>query len=332
MNKKLLALAIAGALAAPLAAQADVSVYGLAHLSFDALSGADDAPSYGVVSRASRLGFKASEDLGGGLKAIAGIEFGVDMAKEKGGETTGRNQVVGLAGGFGTVVLGRHDTPYKMSTGKLDPFGDQLGDYNAVIGPDLRLGNVLAYLSPSFNGLNINAAIVTDNNATTAGLNADENDPSATSVAVTYGNGPLFVAVARETVPDVIADTRIGVGYDIAGFGLGFVYESNDIDGGDSDPTAVFVSAKYGMGAATLKASYGKRDWDGIQDDDTVSMAIGVDYALSKATKVYAQYASLTDGTAAGGLIPGAKLQDAYLAADADGEMSGLSLGMVYKF
>ena len=41
-----------------------------------------------------------------------------------------RNTFVGLNGGFGTVLIGRHDTPEKMSTGKLDLFADSVGDYN----------------------------------------------------------------------------------------------------------------------------------------------------------------------------------------------------------
>jgi predicted porin len=41
-----------------------------------------------------------------------------------------RNTFIGLAGGFGTFVMGRHDTPYKIATGKYDIFGDTIGDYN----------------------------------------------------------------------------------------------------------------------------------------------------------------------------------------------------------
>ena len=82
MNKKLIAAAIAAAMAAPTAALAnDVTIYGVAHLSIDYLdSDLDSVDGFDVASRASRLGFKGTEDLANGLKAIWKMEFQVDMA------------------------------------------------------------------------------------------------------------------------------------------------------------------------------------------------------------------------------------------------------------
>jgi hypothetical protein len=81
MNKKLIAAAIAAAIAAPTAALAnDVTIYGVAHLSIDYLdTDALSSDGFDVASRASRLGFKGTEDLANGLKAIWKMEFQVDM-------------------------------------------------------------------------------------------------------------------------------------------------------------------------------------------------------------------------------------------------------------
>ncbi len=146
MNKKILAAAVAAAMVAPAAAFAnDVTIYGIAHLSVDWLdSDNEGVDGWDIQSNASRLGFKGTEDLANGLKAIWKMEFGVDLADSGscpstvssaaglvGSPTVGqgnftgkcttdvwsaRNAYVGLAGGWGTFLIGRHDTPMKMST------------------------------------------------------------------------------------------------------------------------------------------------------------------------------------------------------------------------
>ena len=78
MQKKLLALAVAGALAPAAAmAQSSVEIYGRANLGIDnwRASGAVD-PAGNAKSRnrvfdgSSRLGFRINEGLGGGLRAL----------------------------------------------------------------------------------------------------------------------------------------------------------------------------------------------------------------------------------------------------------------------
>ena len=82
MQKKLIALAVAAAVAAPMSVAADVKIYGKMHASWDWTDSNDNAnddsdDSTGVF-RASRLGFKGSEDLGGGLSAIWQVETQVN--------------------------------------------------------------------------------------------------------------------------------------------------------------------------------------------------------------------------------------------------------------
>lgn len=353
MKKKIIALAVAGALAAPLAAQAEVNVYGIAHLSIDSVKNEDQAGNttkeiYEVKSRASRVGVKGSEDLGNGLKAVYGMEWEVSL-DENDGINKGRNAFVGLAGGFGTVLAGKHDTPMKMSTAKLDMFSDEAGDYNTTVGfHDVRANNAIAYVSPAFSGLTIAAAVVPGE--TTKSNDGVKNDADgladATSIAAMYSGGPLFAALAYESISqdylnaaygtdqfgDDLVKTRAGVGYSMAGLKVAFVYEKQDF--GSDDRDLMQLQAGYTMGANTFKAMYGNTGKVGdFSKTGADSYAIGIDHAFSKTTKVYAQYAAVDGednyvgsvddiaGAVAGGTFP----------STAD-DTTVLSFGMKTKF
>ncbi|GAB6041197.1 porin [Endothiovibrio diazotrophicus] len=318
MQKKFIALAIAGVLAAPVAASADtanVTVYGKAHMSIDHVDTGNSM--WDVRSRASRLGFKGTEDLGDGLKAVYQMEFGVEMADRNNdindgdrGSLSQRNTFIGLAGDWGTFVVGRHDTPFKISTGKLDLFGDEAADYNDTLGfIDARADNAVAYISPSMSGLTLAAAMVPAGTSTVfGGANANADGlAEAISVAAMYGNGPLYAALAYETYDqDVITSTsatpdldmwRFGIGYSMDAFKVGFVYENEDV-GADFD--IYQLSAAYKFGNNVVKGMYGETDGNAL---GTIgkgdSWGIGLDHHFSKRTKVYAQYVEI-DPDAAG--------------------------------
>jgi predicted porin len=240
MNKKLLTLAVAAAMVAPGAAMAEAVLYGKLNVSLDYADVKNVLlPTFAVVDgtlvqtslggdfkgwgmsangylpgegRASRIGVKGSEDLGNGLKAIYQVELGVNLNDTRpnnnvlsnGDSITYRNTFVGLAGGWGTFLLGRHDTPMKMSTGKLDLFADTQADYNGTVGfRDLRADNVVAYISPSLAGFQLSGAIVPAGGATGGGngLNLFEDSIAETySVAAIYSNGPFYASAAFENL------------------------------------------------------------------------------------------------------------------------------------
>ena len=248
--KKVLIAALATAFAAPAASYAatsNVDIYGRISATYNVLNTdtsvpAQDKTLYQVSSDNSYIGFKGNEDLGGGLKAIYQLEVGFNadngnnnLAGSLGGGSLGgmRNTFVGLASSdFGTVLLGKHDTPYKMATGKLDVFGNEPGDYRDVIGNVAgaslfaqRPGNVIAYVTPNFSGFSVIAAYVAGNeigNGATA--NAD-----AWSVAGMYNNGPIYATVAYERHNNLVAGVdnrawKAGVGYDFGPGKVGFIY------------------------------------------------------------------------------------------------------------
>jgi predicted porin len=160
------------------------------------------------VSRANRVGVKGSEDLGSGLKAVYQVEFGVQLADTNGNVASGsdnvtmRNSFVGLAGDWGTFLVGRHDTPLKISTGKLDLFGDTMADYNGTVGfQDIRADNAIAYISPSFSGLSFAAATVAPGGTFLGGQNINADSlAEAYSLALIYKNGPWYASAAYEAI------------------------------------------------------------------------------------------------------------------------------------
>ena len=317
MKKKLLALAVAAAL--PMvsqAATADVTIYGKIHTSIDYVDPDGGDSIYDVTSRASRLGFKGSEDLGDGLKLIWKIETQVniaDGAKESQSYWQGRNAYIGLAGGWGTFLYGRHDTPMKMSTGKLDIFADEMADYNATAGlVDIRANDAIAYVTPNFGGLTLVGAVVPD-----ADYDGDGDFGGAYSVAAMYSNGGLFVAAAYEQLDDLLGGVdanhwRIGAGYDMGAFHIGAVYaDQGDLTGTDN----YTINGSWKFGNNKLKGMWGQVDPD--NGDKMDAWAIGLDHNFSKRTKMYVQYADSEAG-----------LQ----STNPSGDQSGFSFGMVHKF
>ncbi len=157
MNKKLLSAAVAAAITAPAAMAGDVTIYGVAHVATSSYSSSmmtdgDSADGWDLSTHASRLGFKGSEDLGNGLKAIWQMELQMaitdtDSTNAPGNQNNGdrgrtayRNSFVGIASPWGTLLAGRHDTPLKISTGSLDLFGDTIADYNGNGADDELMG------------------------------------------------------------------------------------------------------------------------------------------------------------------------------------------------
>jgi predicted porin len=363
MNKKLISLAVAAAMTAPAAAMADAVIYGTLHMSLDYVdvdsnalnvtpwqryptqnqgnTGAIGTRKFsgfglGTTPRSNRIGLKGSEDLGNGLKAVYQVELGVGLANEDNnianGDTSSikmRNSYVGLASAYGTLLMGRHDTPLKMSTGKLDLFSDTLADYNYTIGfQDVRADSAVAYVSPNWSGFNLSGAVVPSAGATIDNgwsTNAD-SIAGGWSVAGTYSNGPFYASAAYEALrsefwaaldPENMNTWKIGLGLmNYSGFTLTGIYEKqNNTFGFDNVDTALWqVQAQYAFGNNAVKGMYGRTLPDtNVQDPDATSWAIGLDHNFSKRTSAYLLYS--------------AQNQDVN-----DADYRGASIGMIHKF
>jgi predicted porin len=373
MNKKLIALAIASAISAPaMAATGNVDIYGLMSVGIDSVENGDAAATHNtnrvgrVSDYASRIGFKGSEDLGNGLSAI--WQFENQLTTDAGGggafPSTGfggaglRNTFVGLKSkDIGTGLVGTHDTPYKISTGRLDPFADTLGDYNGLVGAaagnaantyfDLRPGNVAAYITPNWGGFTAAAAYVFGAEAALNNAATTDKNANAYSVTGMYDAGPLYLTAAYEKhnfgTPgvgslgfgtDAHRDAyKFGAGYSIMDFTLGALYEKTKDNLGTGGANSLghstwYLSGKYQMGAIALKAAYGKANSDATANTGAKQYTVGADYSFSKRTTVYALYTQIKNDSAANynfALNPAAGI-------GAGDKPSGFSLGMKHAF
>jgi predicted porin len=342
MKKSLIALAVAGAFAAPaFAATGNVDVYGIMNIAIEDQDSANFTP--GVIDNVSRIGFKGAEDLGGGLKAVWQIEQGLGGTSAATGVSgTGtlatRNTFIGLAGDFGTFLMGRHDTPYKLGTGSLDIFGDTIADYNAgrlnsvqglLNAFDLRSPSAIAYVSPTWSGFHFAAAVVAANE----GVPADTID--ATSITGVYVNGPLFASLSYQSANDVLgagADVdawKVGASYTFGDAKVGAIYENVEADTTTQDRTTWIINGVYNLGPIALKAQYADisdANFGVTANGDQSMWAVGADYSLSKRTTAYLVYGNGDSDAAV------AAVAAAGIAGSALGDVSGWNVGLKHSF
>ena len=343
MNKKLIALAVAAAMA-PMAANAEVEVYGQANVSIDvadngAVVATPEASQNGinVSSNSSRIGFKASEDLGNGMTAVAVAEFSVAMDQDGGGISGDRNTYVGVAGDFGTIAVGRLDTPYKSSTKGMGIFGDTTADYRNIVGAngaaDTRADNAIAFMKDVNDDVSFAVAYVPDSND-------NDIDEGAVTFSVNYDTDMLDVAVGYVAQDGFAANTdatglRVGVSYAVNDdVTVSFVHDTvtlTDVPSGiDADIPSMYLAATMASGDNTFGAAFGTVEVDGAADTDGTYMALGVEHTYSETVGVYAIYSSMDNAVGATWGLGGS--QGLQLAGVADEAATSLSVGIRTKF
>lgn len=187
MNKKLLAVAVAGALAAPGAAMAQVTIsgifkVGISSISADGGTGRANDSQLRVDDNSSRILFNVTEDLGGGLAAVAQLDL--RFAPDQAGTAPASNPIgsgntyVGLrSNSWGTFSLGRWDLHYgkqpddiASKAGALMASSVSLMDYQltsnaaagtAAVANATRTANVIKWDSPNWGGFQVTAAYST---------------------------------------------------------------------------------------------------------------------------------------------------------------------------
>ncbi|MEW6131753.1 MAG: porin [Pseudomonadota bacterium] len=350
MQKKLIALALASAFAAPaFAATSNVDVGGYMNMSFDVLDqdivGTDSKMN--VSSNSSNIYFKGSEDLGGGMKAFWQIQTYFDAGATGNadfsfggtgnGVATG-NTFVGLDTAWGKALMGKHEAPYKLVGRKYDFFNNTLGDSRNIIafgGNDVRPNNVIAYGTPNFSGFTALVAYVTNLGAG-PNLGAQAN---AVSANAGYDNGPLSLGLGYQklSLPFIGASDpsawRFGASYKFGDFKVAALYQQENNVGGvaANDSDAWGLGASYAMGAFTLKGQYYTLSRDLAANLDSDMWALGVDYSLSKRTSLYGVYASMDNDIGAARTPFGGGHGD-NPGTVGGGNPDGFSLGVVHKF
>jgi predicted porin len=323
MKKSLLALALLGAFAGAAQAQSSVVLYG----NLDAgLTNRTDQP-LSIGKRANNtLGFKGTEDLGNGLKAIFQLEirYEPDVGTiEQGAGGVQRplfqgQSRVGLTGGFGTLRIGRGLTAYQEASIAFEPFhgipapqGFQADLHVAGYTSDPlglpgnsanRFSNAVFYNSPEFYGFQINTTIGTkEANGAVAIIGrgtalAPQYPANAAasanpySISVTYKNGPLGLMLANERNA-IETDVSSIAAYWMAtpATKLMASYQIQDQSHTrilNQDTKAWVLGANHTVGAGKFLAGYGEKRTEGLSK--LKQLSLGYEYSLSKRTYIYA--------------------------------------------
>ena len=315
MKKSLLALAALTAFAGVASAQSSVTLFGIVDLSAVGVKNGSQSQKLLASNQlnSNRLGFRGTEDLGGGLRAGFWLEGAMSNddgtgAATGGGQNWQRRSTVSLMGGFGEVRLGRDYTPSFWNYTIFDPFGTNgpgsmlnvvstLGSGATTL---VRANNTIGYFLPSMGGVYGQVQVA-----------AGEGVPGNKYVGGRFGyaGGPLNVAVAygktyhADGLLDQYKDFNVGASFNLGFMNLISQYSKRDYLTRDQK-TALF-GVTVPIGAHTLKASFVKSSGNqgtAAADYDAKQFAFGYQYDLSKRTALYATYSSLNnDGSAAAG-------------------------------
>ncbi len=338
MKKLHIALAIAGALTGTAYAETTVEIYGVVDMGFVRETGTVAGLSTGTgaailpagnklssgAQSGTRLGFKGTEDLGGGLKGLFVLETGI--AGDSGGFNQGnlafaRQSFIGLQNDWGTVALGRQYTSYFLTLNQIaDPFASGLAGnaQNLMLPPAvpaglpaatdpasvgaepdrvIRMNNAIKYTMPLKNGFSGEIAYgfgeIAGNSAASRILTASAG----------YSSSSLNVSVAyyrknNRIDTDKMESVLLAANYDFGVAKVFAAYADNDWFIGKSRDFLIGTTVPYGP--HKFIASYIRKTGRGATDgDDANQWGLGYTYSLSKRTNLYAAYGSISnDGNA----------------------------------
>ncbi|MGH8807654.1 MAG: porin [Noviherbaspirillum sp.] len=315
MKKSLLAVAVLGlgAFAGAASAQTNVTIYGVADVGFQRVDNDRDSTNRvdSGLQSGSRIGFRGTEDLGGGLSAIFTLENGFnadDGTLGQGGRLFGRQAFVGLnSTGIGALKFGRQYNPIRTAVETTDPFalglaGNAANVFN-VYGD--RADNTVNYSTPNWGGLTGQLAY---SFGEVAGSNAIGRQLGA---SVGYAGGPFGVVLAYHDQNLATAGVATGDANSVFlggtwDFGVAKLHGAYATNKGDTaagvrnvDRDEAMLGVTVPFGASKILASYIHRKDDLVGGRDADQIAIGYTYDLSKRTNLYTSYAYTKNEAAA---------------------------------
>ncbi len=177
----------------------------------------------------SRIGFKGTEDLGGGLKALFQFEAGVNVddgsSGNGGGNLFSRTAIVGLQGDFGTLTAGRQVNPAFGAFSGTSAMGTMNGVADTPAGLNLttvRSSNSVMYRSPTFSGFTGRVLLgapegrtaTTSDQAnpiarTSSNAAADTKPSTHMNLSLGYANGPMAAAFGYETTKSATTSSSV---------------------------------------------------------------------------------------------------------------------------
>jgi predicted porin len=301
MKKSLIALAVLAASSAAMA-QSSVTVYGRVDLSVGSLKELDKGSQTKLFNggegglTTSRLGFRGTEDLGGGLKAGFRLEHRLNADDGTSQDPLWRGEsTVSLSGGFGEVKLGRSSTIYDEVRGVA--FSSNVFDSaftpatNGVWGSggdfSSRFNNKITYALPSMGGVYGGIEYALDEDAT--------KDANMVGAKVGYKNGPLNVALGVQQEKGTENDYLMFAGaYDlgVASLSAGYNTRSGNDAKGDDNELSVGVNVPMGNVNLSFGFATSKTEIGGRTSAKSSGFGLGATYALSKRTRAYTGFRS----------------------------------------
>ena len=322
MKKSTFALAVLAAAQGAAFAQSTVTVYGKVDLGLVIDSGNAAGKSVRIssgVSGGSRLGFKGSEDLGGGNKASFQLETGfcadsaapvVSSGASVPNFCTGSNSFMGrqahgdLTGAFGAASAGRQYSVGYLNLTTIDPFGTGFAPQvnNIVDASGVRLNNAFHYTTPVYAGLTATGELAFGEQT------GDWRKSRVAGASVNYASGPAYAGFSFYD-----ADNANGIGVARRNYLLGGTYDfavvklhalvqksdGNPTGGARIDVLDFMGGATVPLAGGSLLASYVHHDDRGVLNRDANQLGAGYLYPLSKRTSVYAAYARIKDDNGA---------------------------------
>jgi predicted porin len=292
MKRSLLIAALSTVAAGSALAQSSVTVYGRLNESVER----QKSESAGVSTtrtvlqnNASRIGFRGTEDLGGGLKAGFTLEhrFNADTGAATNTAFWGGagESSVNLSGGFGMIKLGHYTSEaYFATSDATDLLNHGTGTSSDALYKYLNDdNNKVSYRTPSFGGFTAEAAIL---------LRETVQPKNAFDFAANYAIGNLGLGLGFERAPNEDQQVAVRASYSFAPVTVtGYVqrYKNESIS---KSNTIGRVSAQFDIGAAELHAAVGlatEIDGAGAAEDEgkKLQLTVGANYNLSKRTKVF---------------------------------------------
>ncbi|MRW93833.1 porin [Duganella sp. FT80W] len=304
-------------------AQSDVTLYGRLNVGLESLQN-DDQRVARLSNNRSVLGFKGSEDLGGGTHLIFQIE-GTLSPDTGAGSPAARDTRVGLEGAAGTLFAGNWVTPYNGATAGLDPWYPTTAGYMSIMGNgagatvnntsdtssfDRRQQNSLHYWTPLWNGLQLRLAQGLSEERPASGAK-----PALSSGALVYEQGAWYASAAYERHHEYQgvglndSGAKLGLGYRWGDTRLGLAAERlrYETAAGTLTRNDAYLSLTQQIGRHAIKLGIGHAGDGGgsAPDGTTIGFArkgadtgashytLGYDYTLSKRSAVYAYYSHI---------------------------------------
>ena len=340
MNKKLMAVAVAAAMAPGLAlAQSSVTISGIFKTGLDNIRigsrAVGNSSEWRITDNSSRIIFNVTEDLGGGMQAIAQLDvrFTTDLQANAAGANTisnGGNTWVGLRGkSWGTVTMGQHDLHYGKQPDDIASKAGALmassvslmdstsaGGVNTAIAGNTRTRNVLRYDTPQwgiFSGTVAWSANPTGSEADITAANTTRKGNAWTiNPVLTGANWQAGYSYWRQK-SDVAGGTTGQRGdvlygfYRWGGFKLGLAWNKSRVisdlaGGGDVNRrTAWTIPASYTWGKHNVYGHYTRANDDKVVAGDQAARmwAFAYVYDLSKRTSAGVTYAKIRNSAGA---------------------------------